>query len=187
MTSYKSKIHEAVRNIGTKDGHLENITFKNIAKESGLSFSNIESEYKNMNQIWYDLAIIRYQKHTARSKAISKLKGELALATLIKHDLTLIYKNVEHAPYFKEKKIAEEAHAYGAKYIDNELPKYYFEILRLNSNLIPNKSIDIRLYSKFIVHGLFFYTKKELYDINPNEDEIKSISRQIVSSLFRSM
>jgi hypothetical protein len=64
------------------------------------------------------------------------------------------------------------------------MPKYYYHIFTKNPSLLTDKAINARLYAHFIVHSLFFFTKKELYLTNPEPEEIKNITKRIINSLF---
>ncbi len=182
--SYKKKIVDAVRAIGYREGSVVNITFESIAIEANISVKNIEREFADMDDLWVEMAKLRFKEHEGRSKKIVQLSGSSAISTLIKHDLKLIHNYRNHGQEFKRKEKALEARTYAKNYIEKRLPDFYFDLLRLNPSLLPNRSINARLYAQFIVHSMFFFTKHELAELEPNNEVLTSITHRLVSSIF---
>jgi hypothetical protein len=182
--SYRKKILEAVRDIGTKQGRVKDISIKNIAKHAGITEKIVQSEFKDLDEIYEYAAVERFKEHEAKSKNISKLPGEYALGTLIRHDLSLVYLYTRYTVQLADQSAGKHALELGLNYIDTIMPNFYYLILKNNPDMMPNKGMNARLYAQFIVHSMFFFTKKELYTLNPNVEELKIITRQIISSVF---
>lgn len=185
--SYRKKILAAVRHIASVQRDMNGLNIKNIAKTANVNEKIVRAEFKDLNEIFYEAAILRFKEHELKSVQISNLTGSYALTTLIRHDLesvilisryTLENQNQELSQY------TVKAFKHVQNYFDNVMPKYYYHIFSKNPSLLPNKAINARLYAHFIVHSLFFFTKKEHYLTNPAPEEIKNITKRIINSLF---
>lgn len=182
--SYRKKILDVVVEIGTKTDNIVQTDFKIIAKYGKIPLKAIQSEFKDMDDLYTQLAIEYYKVHETKSKKIANLGGEHSLATLIRHDLNVLYFYTRDRDAFIEKGNADKSRAYVEEYINNIMPRYYFQVLRFHPSIIPNKEINAQLYANFIVHSMFFFTKKELFKLNPDNKELQRITRLILSHLF---
>ena len=77
--SYKKKILETTHHIATTEGDVKSITFKKIAAVAGIKVKDIENEYSNMADVFYDTGCMHIGHHEARSKKILNLSGEYAM------------------------------------------------------------------------------------------------------------
>ena len=183
--SYRKKIIDAVLELGAKSPDLTTITFKQLAKHCKISEPQISKEFRDMAHLFYEASISLITEHEKRSMKIVQLPGEYALSTLLRHDLTLLHLYERDRDTFREKRTAPSAINHVANYVDSKMPLYYFEILRMNTNLLPNKQINAKLYAHFIVHSMFFFSREELYGPDADRATLLNISRQIISTLFQ--
>lgn len=182
--SYKKKVLDALFSIAFEMSDPTEIDFKMLASRANISVKNIESEFKDMSELFYEASIQKWGEHQERSKKISKLAGVHAIPTLLKHDLSLVHYYVRDVKNFEAKNLADTAFEYVKNYIENIMPTYYFDILRYNPELLPHRDINAKLYANFIVHSMFFFAKQELKEIEPSSAEISKITRKLITSLF---
>ncbi|MDB4161821.1 hypothetical protein N9772_05605 [Bacteroidia bacterium] len=184
--SYRKKIFDALHRLGTTIGDPNTIDFKMIAKEAHISVSNISREFKDLSHLFYEISVEKFKEHEALSTKITRLPGVYALPSLLKHDLKMIFYFARDSKNLDGKIKADAALDYVKDYIETKMPDFYFDILRYNPNLLPNSDINAKLYSQFIVHSLFFFTKKELHSIEPNSRWLTDMTRKLINSLFSS-
>lgn len=182
--TYKKKILETTHLIATTEGDVKNITFKKIAAAAGIKVKDIEKEYSNMADVFYDTGCMHVGHHDARSKKILNLTGEYAMGTMIKHDLGLLIYFTRDSAKENLDPVTVRVLAYVKNYIETEMPQHYFKILVKTPSLIPNKNINARLYASFIVHSMFFYTKEGLVTLVPDSKELTKITQKLITSLF---
>lgn len=182
--SYRKKILEATHILGTTGGNVKSITFAQIAKAAGITVRQVEKEYNSMEDIFYDTGCMHIKDHNARSKKILALSGEYAMGTMLKHDLSLLIYYARDSAAENLDPVTKRVLAYVRDYIEIDMVEHYFQILIKTPSLIPNKNINAKLYSQFIVHSMFFFTKDELSSLAPEEEELTTITRQLISSLF---
>jgi hypothetical protein len=178
--NYRKKILDTLIDLAPTIEDPTTIDFKMLAKHAGLTIPIVTAEFKDMAALFYAASVRRLKEHEERSKKISKLPNEYALSTLVRHDLTLIFRFARYS----QKITAGHAIQLARNYIENTMPNYYFDILRFNPSLLPSSDINAKLYSNFIVHSMFFFTKKELYTLHPDPKELQDITRIIITQLF---
>ena len=182
--SYKDKILQTTHNIATAEGNVKSITFKKIAYAAGIKVKDIENEYNSMADIFYDTGRMHIKRHDARSKKIVTLSGEYAMGTMIKHDLGLLIYYTRDSAKKNLDLVTTRVLAFVKNYIETVMPEYYFKILINTPSVIPNKSINAKLYAQFIVHSMFFCTKEGLVSLEPDSKELSKITHKLITSLF---
>lgn len=182
--SYKKKILETTHHIATTDGDVKSITFKKIAAAAGIKVKDIEKEYSNMAEVFYDTGCMHIRHHDARSKKILNLTAEYSLATMIKHDLGLLIYYTRDSAKKNQDPVTEKVLNFVKKYIETVMPENYFKILIKSPTLIPNKNLNAKLYAHFIVHSMFYYTKENIVRFEPSLKELTKITQQLIASLF---
>jgi len=182
--SYKKKILETTHHIATTEGDVKSITFKKIAAVAGIKVKDIENEYSNMADVFYDTGCMHIGHHEARSKKILNLSGEYALGTMIKHDLGLLIYYTRDSAKENLDPVTKRVLNFVKNYIETVMPEYYFKILLKSPTLIPNKNLNAKLYASFIIHSMFFYTKEEVISLEPNSKELTKITQKLIVSLF---
>lgn len=181
---YRKKILEAALELGTSVPDPASIDFRMLAKHLKIRASQIQSEFLNMSHIFHEITMQRFQEHEEKSKKIAKLTGGYALSTLLKHDLSMLFYYARDSKKMANIEQGNESIAYAREYIEKKMPLYYFDVLRFNPDLLPNKDINAKLYSQFLVHSMFFFTKDELSTMSPNSRELTAITRKLIISLF---
>ena len=184
--SYRKKIFDALHHLSISLDDPSTIEFKMIAKEANISVANISTEFRDLAHLFYEISVEQFKEHEALSKKITQIPGEYALSSLLKHDLKMVAHFVRHSKNICKKLNADEALSYVKSYIEDKMPAFYFDILRYNSNLLPNTDINAKLYSQFIVHSMFFFTKEELSLMVPDSRELTDMTRKLINSLFSS-
>lgn len=182
--SYRKEILEAIKHHG-KNTDITTIDFKWLADIVGIKVSKVHEEFKDMDDLIHEASIEYWRDHEKKSQRILQLKGENALITLIRHDLSNIFYYVRDTPNSELECPTHKTVRYVKDYIENGMPKNYFDILRLNPELRPDKNMDIRLYAHFIVHSLFFCAIDKDAIKTRDPEELKAPTRQIITSLFR--
>lgn len=182
--SYRKKILEAAQEISTLVNDVSTIDLAALTQYAGLKENIILSEFEDLNQIFYEAAVLRYKQHESKSQKIARLPGEYSLSTLLKHDLSMIFFYARDVKNWENKGEISSAITYIQNYIEHTMPKYYFDVLRFNPTLLPNKDINAQVYAHFLVHSMFFFTKSELYTLNPDSKDLTAITRKLISSLF---
>jgi len=185
--SYRKKILEAVRLIGSVQRNIQGLTIKNIAKTANVTEKIVLDEFKDINEIFFQATVLRFKEHESKAKQISNLSGEYSLFTLIRHDLASITLYAQYTDDTKDHEVSKytlKSFEYSQNYFNNVMPNYYYSIFTKNPSLMPNKGMSARLYSHFVVHSLFFFTKKELYSLNPDVSETNRIAKQLLNRLL---
>jgi len=182
--SYRKKILETTHHIATTEGNVKSITFKKIATAAGIKVKDIEKEYSNMADVFYDTGCMHVGHHDARSKKILALTGEYALGTMIKHDLGLIIYYARDSAKENQDPVTKRVLAFVKNYIETVMPEHYFKILIKTPRLIPNKNINAKLHANFIVHSMFFFTKDGISSLEPDNKELTKITQKLIASLF---
>jgi len=181
--TYRKEIFNAMMEHG-KTESLENIDFEWLAKKANIPVYRVKQEFKDLDDFYYNLSIEYWKIHEAKSKKIAQVRGAYALETLIRHDLNSIYFYLRDAPLMNQQHPVKSAAIIAEEYFHNRMASYYFDILRFNTELLPKNNMDIRIYSNFIVHSLFFlgmYPEKlQVLD----ENELKFKTRNLINSLF---
>tara|TARA_B110000503_G_C7126821_1_gene404997 strand:+ start:1326 stop:1937 length:612 start_codon:yes stop_codon:yes gene_type:complete len=185
--SYRKKILDAVRLIGSEQRDMLGLTIKNIAKTANVKEKIVLDEFKDINEILFQATVFRFKEHESKANQIARLPGEYSLATLIRHDLIAITLFAQYSKDIKDHEVSKfslESFKYSQNYFDIVMPTFYYSILIKNPSLMPNKGMSARLYSHFLVHSLFFFTKKELFSLNPDVSETNRIAKQLLNRLL---
>jgi len=182
--SYRKEIIEALKQHG-KNTNIIEMDFKYLADKVGIKVSKVHEEFKDMNDVIHQASVEYWADHEKKSKKITQLKGEHALATLIRHDLNNIYYYIRDTPEFERKYPQHKIVQHVKDYIENSMPKYYFDILRMNTGLLPNSKMDIRVYAHFIVHSMFFCAMDMDAIKTLDPEEFKAPTRRIITLLFK--
>jgi hypothetical protein len=180
--SIKKQILEATLKLFRSEDNTD-LSIPHLSDFSGISITDIESNYDTIEQIVNDLFEFRTNEHFERSEEI--LKNADPLQNLLHHDLEFTYR----VDFFTKK---YEANSYMGKLLSAEAIKntkekmatFYGRILESNSYLLPEDLQDAALYSKFITHSLFFLTKENLKQILPSSMTKESATLQVIESLF---
>jgi hypothetical protein len=188
--SYRKEIFTAL-DIHGKSADVNGVNTRRIADKAGIPLKKVLEEFADLDDLFYQYAIEYRKEHEKKSKKIIQLKGENALFTLVRHELSSIYYYLRDTPTLERNIPSNKTTAYSKDYLENDMYKYYFDVLRLNPELIPDTNMDIRVYAHFIVHSMFFC----IMDINLDSDletvksmdpeEFKAPTRQIINALFK--
>ena len=188
--SYRKKILDAVRLIGCEQRDMLGLTIKNIAKTANVKEKIVLDEFKDINEILFQATVFRFKEHESKANQIARLPGEYSLATLIRHDLIAITLFAQYSEDIKDHEVSKfslESFKYSQNYFDIVMPTFYYSILIKNPSLMPNKGMNARIYSHFLVHSLFFFAKKELYSLTLDNNEVKSRIKQLFHRLFTNL
>jgi hypothetical protein len=166
-------------------GRVTELSLKLIAKEADVSMKVVKTLDTTLEDLTYEVTVLGLNEHAKKSSQIIKLRGVDALQTLLRHDLKMIYALEENRRHMAGIEKHRKTFDYGINHIENEMPKFYYEILRYNLNLLPDREIDAMHYSHFIVHSLFFFQKRHLENLTGDHSEKRLIVRQLVASLFK--
>jgi hypothetical protein len=183
--SYRKEIFNSIMSLQT-DFPLELIDFKWLARKVGIPMYKVQAEFKDLDDFYYHLAIEYWKNHENKSKKIAQLKGVYALETLIKHDLNSVYSYLKVAPLIKQQHPVRSAATVGEEYFNNRMEVHYFDVLRMNTELLPKEGVDIRIYANFIVHSLFFIGMDPSSIHTIDETTLKTQTRTIINSLLNS-
>jgi len=188
--SYRKEIFKAL-DIHAKNANISDISIQWVADKAAIPLKKILEEFTDLDDLFSQYAIEYWRNHEKKSKKIIQLKGENALYTLVRHDLNSLYYYLRDTPTIERNIPSNKTTAYSKEYVERGMHKYYFDVLRLNPELIPDTNMDIRVYSHFIVHSMFFC----VMDINLDSDletiksidpeEFKAPTRQIINALFK--
>ena len=182
--SYRKEILEALKKHG-KNTDLSKIDFKWLADVVGIKVKKVHDEFEDMADLIHHASLEYWGDHEKKSQKIIQLKGENALSTLIRHDVSNIYFYARDTPDTELEHPSNRTVLYVKDYIENGMPKNYFEVLRLNPELRPDKNMDIRLYAHFIVHSMFFCARDKDTMKSLDPEELKAPTRRIITSLFK--
>lgn len=184
VKSYKTKILQFVWEYSKANTDLTQLDFSTIADGLGLSRTDIEREFKDLDELWLYNAQKWTKEHENRSKKITQLPGHYALSTLLRHDLRFLRNFHRNYNAFKQQGRNRPSRAHLDQFTSRVMPKYYFEIFRLNSHLIRNKEISTKLLADFVIHSLFFQARVERDMPHTSQDEITQFIQNTVTMMF---
>ncbi len=179
--SYRKEILDVLKQQG-KYTDINKIDFNWLADKVGIKVAKVETEFIDIDDVFYHASIEYWGDHEKKSQKILQLKGEDALATLIRHDLSNVYLYLRDTPSSEIELPRNKTVLFVKDYIEKGMSKNYFDLLRLNPELRPDKNLDIRLYAHFIVHSLFFDAEKIK---SLSQEEFKAQSRRLIIALFK--
>ncbi len=180
--SYRKEILDVLKQQG-KYTDINKIDFNWLADKVGIKVAKVETEFIDIDDVFYHASIEYWGDHQKKSQKILQLKGEDALATLIRHDLSNVYLYLRDTPSSEIELPRNKTVLFVKDYIEKGMSKNYFDLLRLNPELRPDKNLDIRLYAHLIVHSLFFDAEKIK---SLSQEEFKAQSRRLITALFKS-
>ncbi|MBT8327411.1 MAG: hypothetical protein KJP21_06790 [Bacteroidia bacterium] len=189
MTS-KSTFEDTILD-ATKELILANqaafLSIEKIAKQAQTSVKKIFIIFNSVDDISLALTRRSLFEHEKKSKKIVMLSSIEAFETLLRHDLKLIYSLEQDKVVVDEqlKKYGESFQLFN-NFFEDVMPKYYIEIFKKHTSILPDRSMDIRIYAHFVIHSIFFFRKKQLVGLTSKPIDLESTTRQLIASLFAS-
>mgnify|MGYP000052108617 CR=1 FL=1 len=179
--SLKKQILEATLQLVRSEDNTE-LSIQHLSDYSGISISNIESNYETIEQIINMIFEIGTSEHLAKSKVI--IEKSDPLQNLLNHDLELVYRINFFAKKYHSSSVTGAIGRKSIQDIQVKMHQHYEQILNTKVYLMPEDVQDSVLYAKFITHSLFFLTKENLEQILHADLTKESATRQIIESLF---
>jgi AcrR family transcriptional regulator len=179
----KETVIEITRSLIIENG-ADTLTLEKIAETAKIPLKKLNKEFESIDQITLALTKKRLAEQETQSKKIVALDTPESFITLLRHDLKLVYalERDRREVYPKGKYL--DSFALFDEYFDIKMPMFYFEIFKKHPQLVPDRSMDRRLYAHFVVHSIYFFRTKQLQNLTHLSLDLEALTRQLISSLF---